>query len=405
VILNYVIIICLIFLTTSISLFGVDTSIQDISSPFKQLMVFICLIPIVVYASKDVRSIWYTIKTNKIFIFYVFFMTISITWSVDVTLTLKKLALTIALQFITILLLRDLNNFLKVLKNYFIFVLILSILALLTPYGWMHYEDKGLVAKGIFFHKNYFGRFLCFSSIYFLYFRENTRASNFFLIISIGLLILTRSTTALFILTASIILYFAFRSVRSIKLVVFSTLLIIFFTCFYGGITNKNLFDSAIQVILTANNKDMTFNGRTRLWELLLADGMHRHPILGAGYAAYFKGCKTRWLELMDEFAPGHAHNSYLQVFLELGILGISIIILMILFSLVRNIKILISPNYGEKFIGASFLASLVYGYFDPGLLNFSEVSSILFIAGVLYHQKKICVNFKDKRVIYRFFN
>jgi exopolysaccharide production protein ExoQ len=69
-----------------------------------------------------------------------------------------------------------------------------------------------------------------------------------------------------------------------------------------------------------AVGRDPTLTDRTRIWSLLLT--MQTNPILGTGYESFWMG--PRLLRVWQQF--GHineAHNGYLEVYLNLGIIGL----------------------------------------------------------------------------------
>jgi O-antigen ligase len=81
-----------------------------------------------------------------------------------------------------------------------------------------------------------------------------------------------------------------------------------------------------------AVGKDPTLTDRTKIWAFLL--GMHTNPIIGTGYQSFWLGSRleTFWLQS----GLGHineAHNGFLEVYLELGIIGVAIIAVFLLES------------------------------------------------------------------------
>jgi exopolysaccharide production protein ExoQ len=66
--------------------------------------------------------------------------------------------------------------------------------------------------------------------------------------------------------------------------------------------------------------------GRTVLWERVLK--FQPNPILGAGFESFWTGeRRERIAELYNNWAPGGAHNGYLETYLNLGFIGLSILI------------------------------------------------------------------------------
>jgi exopolysaccharide production protein ExoQ len=72
--------------------------------------------------------------------------------------------------------------------------------------------------------------------------------------------------------------------------------------------------------------KDLTFTGRTAIWEILNKQ-IRLHPLLGSGYAAYWIGAtpESPSFEMLTTlyFYPSEGHNGYLDVINDLGTVGI----------------------------------------------------------------------------------
>jgi exopolysaccharide production protein ExoQ len=66
--------------------------------------------------------------------------------------------------------------------------------------------------------------------------------------------------------------------------------------------------------------------GRTELWERALK--FQPNPFLGAGFESFWTGeRRERIAELYNKWAPNGAHNGYLETYLNLGLIGLSILI------------------------------------------------------------------------------
>jgi O-antigen ligase len=81
-----------------------------------------------------------------------------------------------------------------------------------------------------------------------------------------------------------------------------------------------------------AVGKDPTLTDRTKIWAFLL--GMHTNPVIGTGYQSFWLGSRleTFWLQS----GLGHineAHNGFLEVYLDLGIIGVAIIAVLLIES------------------------------------------------------------------------
>jgi O-antigen ligase len=67
-------------------------------------------------------------------------------------------------------------------------------------------------------------------------------------------------------------------------------------------------------------------SGRTRLWEICLE--FQSNPILGAGFGSFWTPeNKEKIAAFYHNWRPGGAHNGYLDMYLDLGLIGLSILI------------------------------------------------------------------------------
>jgi O-antigen ligase len=81
------------------------------------------------------------------------------------------------------------------------------------------------------------------------------------------------------------------------------------------------------EVILGLLGKDATLTGRTKIWAAVL-NAIHKRPLLGYGYGAVWSETDI-WgplAHIVEEagFKPEHAHNSWLEQWLGLGLVGLT---------------------------------------------------------------------------------
>lgn len=91
--------------------------------------------------------------------------------------------------------------------------------------------------------------------------------------------------------------------------------------------------------ILAAFGRDDTFSGRTTLWNGAIAVAKASHPVLGAGYRAFWTATGAAGVrDYIQGWArlPGHGHNGYLDVWLELGWAGVALFAVFLLVMMVR---------------------------------------------------------------------
>ena len=69
-----------------------------------------------------------------------------------------------------------------------------------------------------------------------------------------------------------------------------------------------------------AVGRDPTLTDRTKIWSLVL--GMHTNPLIGTGYESFWLG--PRLMAIWHAFGPvNESHNGYLEVYLNLGLIGV----------------------------------------------------------------------------------
>lgn len=91
--------------------------------------------------------------------------------------------------------------------------------------------------------------------------------------------------------------------------------------CLYLGL--DYLFELQ-SLITSALGRDTTLTGRTEVWEMILP--LNPNPLLGAGYEGFWLGDRlmTIWMALW--WQPNQAHNGYIEVYLNLGFVGLLIV-------------------------------------------------------------------------------
>jgi len=73
-----------------------------------------------------------------------------------------------------------------------------------------------------------------------------------------------------------------------------------------------------------------TLTGRTELWEHCLQ--FQANPIFGAGFESFWLGeRRDKIAAFYTKWRPGGAHNGYLSIYLNLGLIGLSLLILLLI--------------------------------------------------------------------------
>jgi len=123
-----------------------------------------------------------------------------------------------------------------------------------------------------------------------------------------------------------------------------------------------------LQPITAMTGKDLTFSGRTAIWQVVI-DHIRQNPFWGSGYGAYWTGA-VPWSPSYETvrrlyFYPTEAHSGYLDIINDLGTLG-GVILVGYLIVYVRQALRLFAI---ERTQGALYLSL----FFEQLIANLSE--------------------------------
>ncbi|MBN1696503.1 MAG: O-antigen ligase family protein [Spirochaetales bacterium] len=202
---------------------------------------------------------------------------------------------------------------------------------------------------GITIHKNSLGvvtAIFLTNFVFSMITEKNKKAKRLYIVfILLGLYLLggssdSRSNTSVLIFIISLVLMFVlFRSKKDINRIM--RISITAFILFYleETITGAFFDKTLLEVIVESSGRDMTFSGRIGIWTLLIQISL-RHWLFGPGFGAFWYINLTNPLFNVYSFVLNSSHNGYINIYLELGLAGFVIFILVLLQSY-KNIIVL----------------------------------------------------------------
>ena len=97
--------------------------------------------------------------------------------------------------------------------------------------------------------------------------------------------------------------------------------------------------DSLFGAAVKALGRDMTFTGRTEIWHDVYQVAS-RSPLVGVGYGAFWIGrlANIPWTEQMT-WTLGQAHNGYVDTYLQLGWVGVFLLLAVIVSAMPRIVR------------------------------------------------------------------
>ncbi|MBE8968926.1 O-antigen ligase family protein [Nostocales cyanobacterium LEGE 12452] len=266
----------------------------------------------------------YVITRSPLQFFLLAIVIFSLLWSEDLSSSLTYLRGLIRIYFLAIYLAMrySLKEQIKLIAWAFGIAASLSMLFSAFVPGYIHESPELLgMWSGIYGHKNELGYMMAWSAGVFLHLALSGHRYRWLMWalcgISVCLIILSRSTTSLTILLAMVLLLPFYRSLKRTNyklqvIMITSTLMLM--------IIFSILLLNNIETVVGTSGKDLTFNGRSDLWELVISKILER-PWLGYGFSGFWTSNAASKLRATYDWAS-NAHNGFLEIFLELGFLG-----------------------------------------------------------------------------------
>jgi len=127
--------------------------------------------------------------------------------------------------------------------------------------------------------------------------------------------------------------------------------------------------------------RDMTFTGRTDVWRELLS--LNTDPIIGTGFCSFWSN--KSYLSQLPEWVAHSAHNGYLEIYIDVGWVGIFFLSLMLVatgFSLVR--RLFTGGRYALVSLMV-FLAALIDNFSESYFGRMSVVGFLFLLTAVDY--------------------
>jgi exopolysaccharide production protein ExoQ len=151
-------------------------------------------------------------------------------------------------------------------------------------------------------------------------------------------------------------------------------------------------FNITENLILGAG-RDTTLTGRTELWPVLV--NMVVNPWIGHGFESFWLGERLKTLWAAYGFKPNQAHNGYLEIYLNLGWIGLFLlggVIISCYRKMRKKLMLSSSPGRAEvidfgRFAMGYLAAFLIYNVTEAGFSSFNLVFMIFLVIAIEYRQ------------------
>ncbi|NLZ33331.1 MAG: O-antigen ligase family protein [Clostridiales bacterium] len=273
------------------------------------------------------------------------------------------------------------------LKNYCNLLVILDLLSIFI-FKSIGYMENSSVIRGIHLSRSTFTiyLFLCvFVYLYYLYifYKINNRIKKsivFMILLSFLLIVISKSSTGVLIL---VLLFPLMKFIKNNKRLIAMVIASMSFSILIPVLNlNSGFINDAINSVF---GKNITFSGRKYIWNYALSHFVN-NPIIGNGFNSIDSLFSKKVIPIYQRVAA-HSHNGFLEVFLQNGIMGLLLIII-IIFIYFSNIKYF--SEFEKKLLASYMILFIVFNSMEPYLLQTVSVCTFwlvgLFI--IIYNRR-----------------
>lgn len=349
----------------------------------------IALLLLVVHHRRDIARL---LSQNKLLALVVAYILLSTLWAFDPNASLRRaLAFALTASFCTYLALRYTPTELLKLAGWAVVMVALASLLVVIFFPELGREAFGRKLgwwRGISAINTAFGRFMALGVLVIWCLRRTDwEFQRFDVLLLILFLVCTyqahaaTSIAALFAAFVSILMIWS-RALFNVELppkiligLFFGIVLLITVPFYFGD-------------VLLLLDRDDTLTNRIFIWRAAFEQGW-QNPVIGVGYESF-------WIEgnaaaaYYNMFGSGNTqigngHNGYLDAWLELGFVGLALLVLLLLQAVVRVMRYLtVTDEPFAEFYGGLIVFILVYSIAEKVIFVHSELTWMLFMAGLI---------------------
>lgn len=208
--------------------------------------------------------------------------------------------------------------------------------------------------RGIFASKNFLGPVMVLGALL-SWFRFATERCVWAIACGVAATILVLGSSSK---TAFIIYLFIFGVVLLKKILgwLFRKHKKIFYVSLSGLVSGLLLIALNLDFLLGFVGRDLTFTGRTNLWPLIL-ENIWQRPFWGYGFQSFWQRHGQDYLDIWAslDWYPHHAHNIFLEICLDSGLIGLVAFLMQLLFNGLRLMRKAVFDWHTEIFFCALY--------------------------------------------------
>lgn len=349
----------------------------------RALLTFLIVLGIFVLSSR-LEQTKKILKRNKWLVVLFTYMMLSVIWSNFPAISLRRCIRSAGTFVMVLVVLTDpdpLGAIRSLLRRLYLVHIPLSIVAIKyfrnigVAYTWDGVEEMWI---GLAVHKNNLGQVaMCSGLVSTWQVLQNWARKKLtldLLLLALTLWVLrgsknSHSSTAIlgFIAGTAVLIGLQFvkkRPARAKRIILRGTLVFMLFAPL-AYFLSQAFNTTPLGLVLESTGRDLTFTGRTGLWKDIINNAA-KSPVLGVGMGAFWVGQigyemypLDNWSSVTPQWRPNEGHNGYLDVYVELGVIGVALLL----------------PVIGSAFAGA---LDDVQREFERGSLRLALLVSIV---------------------------
>lgn len=253
------------------------------------------------------------------------------------------------------------------LKNYCNILLSLEVLTIFI-FKDIGYMDNSDVIRGIHLSRSTLIIYLnlcIFVYLYYLYFFKqiNNRINKsilFMIFVSIFLVLLSKSSTGILIVALFLPIFLWIKNNKR------ANILFILSTAFSVFLPLINFNSAFLNTIIgEVFHKNISFSGRRYIWDYALSH-FSSNPLIGNGFNSIDSLFRGKVIPTYERVAA-HSHNGFLEVFLQNGLVGL-MLILIIIFIYFKSINGF--SEFEKRLLKTYIIIFIIFNSMEPYLLQ-----------------------------------
>lgn len=133
--------------------------------------------------------------------------------------------------------------------------------------------------------------------------------------------------------------------------------------------------------------RDQTMSGRTDIWSAVLKEGTD--PLFGVGYYSFWLGDRVDRLSAIYHYQLNEAHNTYLETYLNTGLIGLGLLFAVLLSSAVWTKGEAMKSEPFGAFRLACFLSLVIYGLTEAFTNRLAPIWFLFLLVILRFPQKQ----------------